>query len=779
MIIRSFSIILLLFLSIPTISANTEYKYIWFNQEPVVRVGLTTNAHSVSITTTDSSLVSTATDEQPQVLATNRITIAPRLYRPPVIEDYFFEIPQFQTKDEADQFAKDIKESLGTVAVVKLDEKDSTYRIRLGEKKESSDEAEEYKEFLSEKGFDGVEIVIEKRVAPSQEAIALSNQIKSNTDPKNEVRSLVKPTGSSSPTSADNTNQPLDPNLREVLVTGGARFSSFKPLAFGSLNERSVPVRFNGKAYRGKIEVFVNSRGSLTVVNVVPIEDYLLGVVPNELGFRELEAQKAQAVAARTYALSKYNQFANEGFDVLPTTRSQVYKGHSSETAMGTQAVLATRGIVATYQGKPIRAMYTSTCGGRTEDVKNIYTDYDAPYLKGVECSLESRQYFSPTLIKSSREIPKVDDESQLELVRIASQFAVSGFVINTSRYTNDWFDSNPSQTELTSWTNQLAIRFGKPYPANTKDLAKSAEFADFLARLVYSDETADILLSDSDIDYQLSFADGDKIEKSKRPNVARLFRDGWLSLYQDATFRPEKEMSRGRILRLIYSIYAKKKWLPTFQTGKTKTSSDGKLILVSGKTEKSFTVRPDVFLFRQFGDTLYQVNEVAVVGGETVSFQTNALGEVTYLEIKPTQTPTIPEAMSPFTNWNANLSASAMQSRLARYVRGFGTLYDVNVKKTGYSRRAIELEIIGSNGTFSLAGGKIRSALRLKEQLFAMNKRYGTNGRVISYNFTGRGWGHGIGMCQYGAYGLAKMGVKYDTILKHYYSGVDLTKMY
>ncbi len=59
------------------------------------------------------------------------------------------------------------------------------------------------------------------------------------------------------------------------------------------------------------------------------------------------------------------------------------------------------------------------------------------------------------------------------------------------------------------------------------------------------------------------------------------------------------------------------------------------------------------------------------------------------------------------------------------------------------------------------------------------MDKRYASNGRVISFNFTGRGWGHGIGMCQYGAYGFAKMGVKYDRILTHYYTGVDLVKAY
>jgi len=133
---------------------------------------------------------------------------------------------------------------------------------------------------------------------------------------------------------------------------------------------------------------------------------------------------------------------------------------------------------------------------------------------------------------------------------------------------------------------------------------------------------------------------------------------------------------------------------------------------------------------------------------------------------------------MSPFTNWTVSLSSSAVQSRLSRYVRGIGSLYDVNIKRQGYSRRAAELEIVGSNGTKILKGGAIRSALRLKEQLFVINKRY-SGSQVTSYTFTGRGWGHGVGMCQYGAYGMAKMGVKFDDIIKHYYTGVDITKAY
>ena len=174
----------------------------------------------------------------------------------------------------------------------------------------------------------------------------------------------------------------------------------------------------------------------------------------------------------------------------------------------------------------------------------------------------------------------------------------------------------------------------------------------------------------------------------------------------------------------------------------------------------------------------MYQVREAALVGGEQVNYQVDSLGAVKYLEIMPTEMPATAENMSPWEYWNKSLTPAQVQSRLSRYVRGIGMLYDVNVKKVGYSRRPIELEIIGSNGVKTLKGGKIRSALRLPEQLFVINKRY--NGAAVAgYTFTGRGWGHGVGMCQYGAYGLAKMGVKYDEIIKHYYTGVDLTKAY
>ena len=87
------------------------------------------------------------------------------------------------------------------------------------------------------------------------------------------------------------------------------------------------------------------------------------------------------------------------------------------------------------------------------------------------------------------------------------------------------------------------------------------------------------------------------------------------------------------------------------------------------------------------------------------------------------------------------------------------------------------DLEIVGTNGTAHVRGGRIRSALGLREQLFVIDREYDETGRVTEFIFIGRGWGHGVGMCQVGAYGLAKQGWSAEQILKAYYSGIDLTR--
>jgi len=369
-----------------------ENEYFYLAAEPVIRIGLTTNANSATITTTDSQLVAVSPDEPNKFLAVNRISVSARSYRPPEYEIYRFEIQNIATREEADGLMKDVQAAMSEKTSAVLDGKTNTWRVSIGEAKQTIEEANEFKATLNEKGFDAA-MITEKFTQPSAEAVNLSNQISKGG--KSQVRSIissvpvdsnpnkVKTTVSSNPIAAD-----INPNLREVIVNGAsptAKFSSLKSVAFGSVNERAVPVRFNGKAYRGRIEVFVNSRGTLTVVNAVSLEDYLLGVVPNELSLPAIEAQKAQAIAARTYAVANIGQFGTQGFDILPTVRSQVYQGFSSESRMGTQAVLETRGVFASYKGKPINALYTSTCGGRTENSENIF-DFNEQDLGGDEC---------------------------------------------------------------------------------------------------------------------------------------------------------------------------------------------------------------------------------------------------------------------------------------------------------------------------------------------------------------------------------------------------------
>ncbi len=761
-------------LCLPTAAAraNNEYEFYRLASEPFIRIGLATNASSATITTNDSSLVAVSPDEPSRLLASTRVTVSARAYRPPEIENYRVEFQNLPTQADATALAKDIRDATGETALASLDPATNLWKVWVGSVKETSIDAEELKAKLAEKDFDDAVIVTEKKTVVSPDAVALSQQLK--TAGKSEVRSLIKTTGSSQP----NVSGPVDPNLREVIVNApSASYSSLKSVAFGSVNERANPVRLNGKAYRGKIEVFVNARGSLTVVNVVPIEDYLLGVVPAELGLPQLEAQKAQAVAARTYAIANIGAYGKQGFDMVPTIWSQVYLGVSIETKMGTMAVQQTRGLVATYQGKPIMAYFTSTCGGRTEDGGNIF-DQGEPYLKGVECSLEGHRHFEPFLIKTTRQPAKLRDEANLELARQMSLFASNGFFLSASQMTDDWFEDVPHENEVSNWLTQLAGRFGKPLTGVTRDSARPTELARLIAGFIYAPGYADTMLTESDINYQLSFDDAGEIPKDRRAEVALLLRDGYFTIHPDLTLKPNRPFSRAKLLRLITEIYQKKKWMPEMLSGTAKPTVDGKLVLKNGKGERQVTVRPDVFLFREFGNNMYPVREAALVGGEQVNYQLDAVGAVKYLEIKPTDTPTTAENMSPWVFWNKSASAGEVQSRLSRYVRGIGTLYDINVKKVGYSRRPIELEIIGSNGVKTLKGGKIRSALRLPEQLFVMNKRY-SGSTVTGYTFTGRGWGHGVGMCQYGAFGLAKMGVKFDEIIRHYYSGVDVTKAY
>lgn len=135
--------------------------------------------------------------------------------------------------------------------------------------------------------------------------------------------------------------------------------------------------------YRGEF-IIENRGGSLVVINNLPLEDYLLGVVPAEMPSKwSYEALKAQAIAARSYAIANRGKRASRGYDLKDTPEDQAYGGASSETATTNSAVMETKGVVITYNQKVIPAYYSASAGGHTVNAGAVWNK-DLPYLKSV-----------------------------------------------------------------------------------------------------------------------------------------------------------------------------------------------------------------------------------------------------------------------------------------------------------------------------------------------------------------------------------------------------------
>ncbi|MCQ2738655.1 MAG: SpoIID/LytB domain-containing protein [bacterium] len=137
------------------------------------------------------------------------------------------------------------------------------------------------------------------------------------------------------------------------------------------------------KWYRGHLQLYNDGVG-LTVINDVPIEDYLQGVVPSEMPPSwNHEAHKAQAIAARSYALANLGKRAKYGYDLKDTPEDQAYGGASAETPNTNDAVEETKGVVLIYNGKIIPAYYSASAGGQTRSSSQVWTK-DLAFLKSV-----------------------------------------------------------------------------------------------------------------------------------------------------------------------------------------------------------------------------------------------------------------------------------------------------------------------------------------------------------------------------------------------------------
>ncbi len=183
------------------------------------------------------------------------------------------------------------------------------------------------------------------------------------------------------------------------------------PMSRGGLNLFSLEKYGQASRYRGSVEIRSIGAG-LTVVNELPVEQYLYGVVPAEMPVSfPLEALKAQAVTARTYVIAQLGSYGSQGFDVLDNQQNQVYRGYDGEHAQAARAVDETAGKVLIYGGRPIAAFFHSSSGGCTENSEDVWSESLGYIRARVDPADYNTKYHNWTVAYSTEQLTRVVNE--------------------------------------------------------------------------------------------------------------------------------------------------------------------------------------------------------------------------------------------------------------------------------------------------------------------------------------------------------------------------------
>ena len=519
-------------------------------------------------------------------------------------------------------------------------------------------------------------------------------------------------------------------------------------------------ITIGDQPYRTAARLFINSRGLYNVINELNMEDYLQGVVPAEMGpkiFDEVEALKAQAVAARTYAARNMRGFINEGYDICPGPACQAYNGFSGEDDLSNQAVRATAGQVLTYQGKLIDALYTSTCGGETSDVGTMFPGRTDPYLKRARC----------VELDMVTIAGRADSGILTEQQANARMFAT---LANLPEQPVSWAapDVERATLEAQRLLGAPATDVPKPVSSRRGDVLR------YLASLLKLDQHARVTTLPEDRKY--FFPQTATPEQQEYLAAAFLMKFGILPAQEIDRVDLNAAMPREELYALLYS------WLREHTAIQEST---GKILTLSGRTvtlkaegkSQKFTLPDGIPIFRRLGDRLQEYAQVPVTIGDRafvyVGFNKAPLAMIVQANLDGASF----DRTSSFANWTRSYRAEDLVPVINRR-NPIQQLVDIRPVTVDASQRIAELEVTAEGGRkFMLRGLPIRWSLNVPDNLFVYEKTKDPDG-MDRYTFFGKGWGHGIGFCQVGSYGMAFRGWTYDQILKHYYTGVEIGPM-
>lgn len=506
-------------------------------------------------------------------------------------------------------------------------------------------------------------------------------------------------------------------------------------------------VRVQGKRWRGRILVYVNDRGRLNLINELPVEEYLRGVVPSEMGpiqYNQVEALKAQAVAARTYTLRNLGEFSNEGYDICATPRCQVYKGMEIEHPLSDRAVAETAGQVLLFQGQLADTLYSSTCGGHTEDVPVVFPLKQEPYLRGVPC-MEAGFAYIPGTLPPGQPFPAGVTRTLLPPASGASPAAV-----------------------LSARLEHLALLAGLPVPRERLGSLDRREVQRFVAYAFDLVLDARLFLAPEDVKYLLHDPPKDWSEEDLR-RAAYLMKSGLMTGPLDRPLSEDEVESM--LLTLAEMLQVVRREDTSFLS-----LDQSRLAVRTSKEDAVYDVPAQLATFRRRGESLQSTSALALLPGDRLALfwqGDRLLAAVQEVDLDGVAF----DRSSPYSSWTRFRTDAQLARQVNQRFPGVG-FQDLEILSRGGSGRVGKIRIHGDGGqVVEVDGLAIRWTLDVPDTLFTA-KRLAPKNQEPGWLFTGKGFGHGVGMCQVGAYGMAQRGHSYKDILTHYYTGVELGRV-
>lgn len=464
-------------------------------------------------------------------------------------------------------------------------------------------------------------------------------------------------------------------------ATGKVLYTSAAGADHIAIHPNSDLTWFKGYQWHGDFVYRRASDGNITVINYVGLEDYVKGVLPYEIDPDwPAEAQKAQAVCARSFALgtSKHNEY----YELCNTTNCQVYLGANRATEASDAAVDATQGEYLTYNGEPVIGYFFSSDGGATEDAVNVWGG-DYPYLQGKEDPYETYD--------SSWSVTLTAEEIRQKLVSAGYSIGTVANVEVTRRTDTD----NVNEVTVTDTTGkQVVIR---------RDDCRTVFGLDSIRYTITpnaSASTAATLPQSTSVKIQPSThvvtVDGERVDPQgyniNGYNFYKLRDIAYILNGTDSQFNVTWDGANNRIVLTDDAAYQ--------EVGGEMTSSVSAAI--KNVSESDSTI---------------------VLDGKTLSLTGYRINGNNYYKIRDV--------------------GSAL---------GFSVDFDPET----------EIVLIGS-----------ANAGQDDTQDDPNDETPITN--AASYTFNGSGWGHSVGMSQWGAYGMAQQGFGYEDILKFYFTGIEI----